>query len=136
MTLRRLAAAVVVAVGLAGAAAADPRIDYMLQCRGCHGPDGQGAPGAAPSLRRLGDLLAAPGGRAYLVSVPGVSRSELDDAATASLLNWVLATFSPGDVPADFAPFTAAEVSTHRRPALTDPVAARRALVLPPAAQP
>ena len=118
------------ALAVACAASADPRSDYMLNCRGCHGPDGGGVPGAAPDFRgQLGRFLRVPGGREYLVRVPGTSQSELDDARTAALLNWMLREFSPAEVPADFAPYTPIEVAQVRRPALSDPQGARRALL-------
>jgi mono/diheme cytochrome c family protein len=127
---RRAGALLAALLGLAAPAAADPRLDYMLHCRGCHGPDGGGAPGAAPTFReRLGRFLALPEGRAYLVRVPGTAQSELDDARTAALLNWMLAEFSPAAVPADFTPYEAAEVARLRAKALLDPAAERRRLL-------
>ena len=69
----------------------------MLNCRGCHGPDGAGAPGAAPSFRgQVAKFLSVPGGREYLIRVPGTAQSELDDAHTAALLTWLVREFSPG----------------------------------------
>lgn len=103
--------------------------DYVMHCRGCHGPDGQGAPGGAPDLRGgLGRFLAVAGGREYLMRVPGTSQSELDDARTAALLNWMVRELDPGTV---FVPFTAAEVAAHRRPVLLDPAAERARLLEP-----
>lgn len=111
-------------------AAADPRVDYMLHCRGCHGPDGAGAPGAAPSFRgQVGQFLGVPGGREYLIRVPGTAQSELDDARTAALLNWLLHEFSASELPADFVPYDAAEVGRSRHAALVDVGAARRELL-------
>jgi hypothetical protein len=119
-----------VALSPAASAGADPRIDYLLHCRGCHGPDGAGAPGAAPDFRdQLGRFLRVPGGREYLIRVPGTAQSELDDAATAVLLNWLLREFSPAQIPPGFRPYTADEVARHRRPALADPAATRRDLL-------
>jgi len=120
-----------VAVLLAAApATADPRLDYMLHCQGCHGPDGSGAAGAAPSFRGfVGRFLTVPGGREYLIRVPGTSRSELDDSATASLMNWLVREFSPAETPADFVPYTTDEVARLRRPALDDPGTVRRQLL-------
>ena len=90
-----LAAALAWSASPTAVAVADPRVDYMLNCRGCHGPDGAGAPGAAPSFRgQLAKFLWVPGGREYLVRVPGTAQSELDDARTAALLNWLLHEFS------------------------------------------
>ncbi len=115
-------------VGLAGGpAAASPPLDYQLQCRGWHGPDGQGSGGGAPPFRgQLGRFLGSTDGRAYLIRVPGVARSELDDANTAALLTWLVRRFDGDNVPSDFTPFTTAEVAAHRRPPLTDVVAERR----------
>ena len=47
----------------------------------------------------------------------------------AALLNWMLREFSAEQLPADFVPFTEAEVSRNRRPPLTDVEAVRRELV-------
>ena len=114
----------------AAPAIADPQVDYMLHCRGCHGPNGEGAPGAAPVMRgQVGKFLSAPGGREYLIRVPGTAQSELDDARTAALLNWILRQFSPDELPPDFTPYSAAEVTRHRHPPLTDVVAVRRELM-------
>ena len=114
----------------ASSSVADPQTDYMLHCRGCHGPDGAGAPGAAPSFRgQLAKFLWVPGGREYLIRVPGTAQSELNDARTAMLLNWILHEFSASEVPAEFAPYTEEEVTRHRRPPLTDVVAVRADLI-------
>jgi cytochrome c553 len=105
---------------------ADPQTDYMLHCRGCHGPDGTGAAGAAPSFRgQVAKFLWVSGGREYLMRVPGTAQSELSDARTAALLNWILHEFSPQEIPAGFVPFSEAEVTRHRRPPLIDVVAVR-----------
>ncbi|MBI3786102.1 MAG: hypothetical protein HY270_22170 [Deltaproteobacteria bacterium] len=109
---------------------ADPRIDYILNCQGCHGPDGAGAPGAAPSFRdHVAKFLSVPGGREYLIRVPGVTQSELTDARTAAVLNWLVQEFSPQQVPADFKPYSEAEIAQHRQAPLTDVVAARAELL-------
>jgi len=114
---------------LASAARADPRTDYMLNCRGCHGPDGRGIAEGAPSFRDfVAKFLWVPGGREYLVRVPGTAQSELTDARTAALLNWMVYEFSSNQVPADFAPYTEGEVARLRRMPLPDVVSARRAL--------
>jgi mono/diheme cytochrome c family protein len=115
---------------LAVPARADEAYLYVMHCRGCHGPEGQGAPGGAPDLRdNVGRFLLVPGGREYLIRVPGTSQSELDDAQTAALLNWMVRTFGPARVAAEFSPFTTAEVAAHRRPMLLDVGATRAALL-------
>ena len=114
---------------LVSAALADPRTDYMLNCRGCHGPDGRGIPEGAPSFRDyVAKFLAVPGGREYLVRVPGTAQSELSDARTAALLNWMVREFSPTQVPGDFTPYTEDEIAGLRHAPLTEVTAVRRAL--------
>jgi hypothetical protein len=77
----------------------------------------------------VGKFLRVPGGREFLVQVPGVAQAPLDDAALAGVLNWMLARFGKGDAPADFAPYTAAEVGRLRQRPLTDVEGVRRGLV-------
>jgi mono/diheme cytochrome c family protein len=118
------------AAAFSGAAAADPHVDYMLQCQGCHLPDGGGTPGAVPPLEGVvGSFLAVPGGREFLVRVPGSSQSSLSDARLAAVLNWILESFDPEALGDDFVPFTAEEVARVRRPPLLDVQSVRRGLV-------
>ncbi|MGH0028835.1 MAG: c-type cytochrome [Myxococcota bacterium] len=99
--------------------------DYWLQCAACHGADGGGTPGVTPSLREVGPLLAAPGGRAYLARVPGVAQAPLSDARLARLLNWVL-EHQAGAPPRP--PYSAAEIGALRSDPLRDTRSAREAL--------
>jgi mono/diheme cytochrome c family protein len=124
------AALAAAALALAPLANADPRIDYVLHCQGCHLPDGRGQPGAVPSLRaELGRFLSVPGGREYLVQVPGTAQAELSDARIAALLGWMLVEFSPAAVPADFSPYSADEVARLRRRPLLSADQTRRELL-------
>ncbi len=114
--------------GTAMIANADPRSDYILNCQGCHRPDGSGMPGGAPDFRGvIGDLVRVEGGRDYLLRVPGVVQSELDDARTAAVLNWLIHEFDARA--GDFPKFTRDEVSAVRHMPLTD-VGTRRAALL------
>ncbi len=125
-----LLVAVVLAALLGSPAFADPQTDYMLNCRGCHGPDGTGLAGAAPSFRgQLARFLSVPGGREYLIQVPGTAQSALSDARVAALLNWLLSEFSPEQVPAGFVPYREDEVARWRRSPLTDVQKTRAALL-------
>lgn len=104
--------------------------DYMLHCQGCHLDDGTGAPGKVPNLKGfLGNFLHVPGGREFMIQVPGVSHSVLDNDRLAAVMNWVLANFSPEQIPADHKPFTAEEVGRLRVDSLLD-VSGRRADLL------
>lgn len=121
------------ALALAGASPASaetPQIHYMLQCQGCHRADGSGSPGAVPSLRgMMGTFLTVPGGREYLVRVPGSAQSPLSDAELARVLNWMIRAFGPPAIAADFERFRADEVARVRAFPLTDVDAVRRALI-------
>jgi mono/diheme cytochrome c family protein len=122
--------ALVASLAFASTAIADPLTDYTLHCRGCHGGDGSGAPGAVPSFRnQIGKFLLIEGGREYLIRVPGSAQSALSDARTAALLNWLVEEFGPKEVAADFQPFTEQEITKHRRPPLTEVQQVRQRLV-------
>lgn len=101
---------------------------YVLHCSGCHRVDGRGVPGVAPDLHEIGPLLATKAGRAYLGSVPGVAQAPVSDEELARLLNWVLTEFA-GRAPEPA--YSAQEIGTLRAKPLRDPLAARRALLIP-----
>jgi len=111
------------------AAARSPRVDYMLECQGCHLPDGRGRPDVVPSLRGVGRFLRVPGGRAYLVQVPGSAQAPLDDAALAAVLTWMVREFGPPEVAERMQSYTAEEVGRLRARPLLDVVPARRELL-------
>lgn len=107
-----------------------PRSLYVLHCGGCHGFDGAGSvTGQVPDMRRLGDFLRVPGGREFVIKVPGVMGSGLDDAQVASVTNWVLNTLAPASIPNGHVPFDAAEVKRARASPLVDVRSAREQLV-------
>jgi hypothetical protein len=89
--------------------------NYMLNCMGCHLPDGSGAADKVPSVRdSLVILSRSSAGRRYLVQVPGSSQSPLSDLQLAQVLTWMVRNLSAGTVPPDFTDFTAAEVAGYR----------------------
>ncbi len=125
-----LSAAISLAVAVPAAALDLPQQDYILNCQGCHLSDGSGAPGKVPNLKGfLGNFLHVPGGREYLIQVPGVAHSVLDDWRLAAVMNWVLENFSREQIPADNVPYSAGEVGSLRKNALLD-VNGRRAELL------
>ena len=120
-----LAPGVAAAEGTSG-----PALDYAVTCQGCHRADGTGTPGTVPALAgSVGKFLRVPGGREFLVRVPGVAQAPLDDVALAAVLNWMLERFGRDGVPEGFVPYAAAEVGRLRRRPLTDVVGPRRALL-------
>jgi cytochrome c553 len=64
--------------GEAHAATPSVQAAYMLGCQGCHLEDGRGFPQrGVPALNEfVGNFLKVPGGREYLVQVPGAAQSE------------------------------------------------------------
>lgn len=106
-------------------------INYMLNCQGCHGQfGGESLDGAVPALKDyVANFLHVPGGREFLVQVPGSANAAISDAALAELLNWILQTQSMAQMPATFQPFTITEVQKLRQNPETDVVGTRAALV-------
>lgn len=127
LTIPRAAAVLMLSAMLAAPASAeDPKIAYWLHCAGCHLLDGTGAPPEVPSLiDEPGRIAGLPGGREYLVRIPGVAQAGLDDARLAEVLNYMLEAFSSSTMPAEFGPYTAAEVARHRGRVLVDPLRTR-----------
>jgi cytochrome c len=121
------------AVGSASQATAEhygPAMNYRMNCEGCHQQDGSGQPGYIPALRgNVARFLALPEGRAYLARVPGTAQSLLTDAERAEVLTWIVQTFDPQHVPADFKPYQQAELAQWRYDALSQPSVVRASLV-------
>jgi mono/diheme cytochrome c family protein len=107
------------------------QVDYMLNCQGCHLPDGQGFPARnVPALsNHLGKFLHVDGGREFLVQVPGSSQSNLPDERLAAVLNWMLMTFSPNELPKKFQPYQADEIHRLRQAPLVEVTKVRQRLL-------
>lgn len=109
--------------------AMEPRINYMINCQGCHLADGSGQSGSVPSMKgELHKFLTVPGGREFLVQVPGSANAPLNNAELADLLNWMLSSMSDDDAK-PFVPYTEAEVKKLRAKVLLDVMNTREALV-------
>lgn len=106
-------------------------IDYKLKCQGCHRPDGSGDAVSNPPMNgQVARFLAVPGGREFLGRVPGVATVDLDNARLANLVNWTLYRFDRANLPDDFVPYSAAELSALRkRPLRAERAAVRQGLV-------
>lgn len=133
--MRSGAAAVVLAVAGCGGHSPEPLAlsraeqNYFLHCMGCHGETGAGLEGQVPDLRKdLPRLAAMPGGRAYLLRVPGVTQSSLDPEQLAEVMNYTVRTFGGKGV-TGLAPFTTAEVAAARGDPLLEVTATRANLL-------
>jgi mono/diheme cytochrome c family protein len=117
------------------AAAADPsaraQLSYLHHCVGCHGMDGGGAPDkGVPSMRgTLGRFLQVPGGREFIVQVPGVMNTPLSDRDVATLMNWLLPKVSGDTLPPGLRPYDGEEIARLRTSRPSDVGAARQRLI-------
>lgn len=97
----------------------NPRLakqNWMLSCMGCHKVDGSGIPVEMPSLvGHVSKFLDVEGGREYLGYVPGIAHAPIQDDELADLMNWMLVTFDPENIPKSFTPYTGEEVASLRR---------------------
>jgi mono/diheme cytochrome c family protein len=102
---------------------------YLLKCSGCHRADGQGAvdAGVPPFPGFIAELARDPGGRTYMLHVPGVAGSGLNDTDLTAVLNYLLDRWS--GAPAEAQRFTPQEVAGLRAIAVNDIVSYRRTLV-------
>jgi cytochrome c553 len=110
--------------------AEEPKIAYWLHCAGCHGLEGRGTPPEIPTLiNEPGVIASLPGGRDYLMRVPGVSQAGLNDEELAAVMNYVMDEFNSATMAADFSDFSAEEMARSRTQTLLDPLR-RRAEIL------
>jgi hypothetical protein len=98
-----------------------PAADYVLHCRGCHGPQGGAVEGKVPPLANaIGHFMRSDAGRDYVLRVPGVANAALSDERLAAVLNWTVEQLDSENVTGELPRFTAAEVSRARhRPLLS-----------------
>jgi hypothetical protein len=119
-----------IALGIETTPTYSARVNYQLQCMGCHGVDGSGEEGRVPSIRRtLVPFSLATEGRQFIVRVPGVAQSALTDRDIALLLNWMARNLSDVPPPSNFADYTAVEVGRFRHNPLTTVKTARERLL-------
>lgn len=105
--------------------------NYMIYCMGCHLADGAATPGKVPTFQQLpARIAAAPGGRDYLIRVPGNANSGLNAQESADVMNWIMVTFSNKADQDEIAIFTAAEVEASRATPMLDPAKVRRDIMV------
>ena len=104
--------------------------NYIVHCQGCHGADGKGLPSVVPGFSaELAQILLTPGGREYLIRVPGVAMAPISDADLAGVLNWVVKRYLEPDLSTRINEFNAQEVGASRNPPLDQPERIRRRLI-------
>ncbi|MCG6228444.1 c-type cytochrome [Vibrio furnissii] len=114
--------------GAAYAAPNTPQQNYILKCSGCHDMDGSGSePGGIPPLPGyLGAFMDDEQGRVYLMNVPGVIASGLNNHDLAVLMNYLNDKW--GDK-ANAKPYSAEEIAQIRAAPLEDVVKYRPEIV-------
>jgi hypothetical protein len=112
------------------AQARDAAINYQMECQGCHSADGRGQSDVIPALNHyMAKFLTVPGGREFLVQVPGAAQAPLSNAETAEVLNYMLIKFGPADIAQKYPPYTTEEVARLRKTPSTEIKQKRAALV-------
>lgn len=131
VSLGRLFTLLLLTLSLSVQATSKVELNYMLNCQGCHLPDGSGfAARGVPSLKgHMAKFLQVPGGREFLVQVPGSAMSDLNDIELAVLLNWMLVKFNPADIPAGFQSYSAPELTELRKQPLLEVTHKRQQLL-------
>ncbi|MCY1441633.1 hypothetical protein D3C76_619660 [compost metagenome] len=108
-------------------------VNYQLQCAGCHLGDGEGsAANDTPRMKDfVGNFLKVDGGRQFLVRVPGMSQSALNNAQLADLINWIMREdgMAGKSMPANYQPYTEQEVAAIRKDAMLNLPATRAGLI-------
>ncbi len=99
------------------------RSSYVEHCAGCHGVAGSSIPANLPELKdRVGWFMCTPAARAYLLRLPNVAHSRINDNETlADLMNFVVFELGGDSAPAGTKPFTASELAYERQFALIGP---------------
>ena len=104
--------------------------NYMLECQGCHKMDGSGTVESVPTLKNhMAKFLLVPGGREFLVQVPGSAQSPLSDQELTDTLNWMLSEFGPIDIVNRHPQYTVENVSIWRKTPLIEVQAVREKLI-------
>ena len=97
------------------------RQNYILNCQGCHLPDGSGSAGNVPKMNDfVGYFLHVPGGREFIVQVPGAAGAPISDQELADVMNWILLNFSKNELPDPFVAYSAEEIGKLRKQPLID----------------
>ncbi|HEX7821955.1 MAG TPA: cytochrome C [Sphingobium sp.] len=94
--------------------------DYVEHCGGCHGIQGISFPARVPRLRdKVGYFLCTPQSRAYLLRLPNVALSSLDDDRLAATMNFIVFQLGGTSANAKSLRFTADEIARERKHSLS-----------------
>lgn len=106
------------------------KLNYTLQCQGCHRATGEGIVGSVPDLRYVGaPLLRMQEGRRFFVAVPGSANAPLTDRQLADVLNYIISEILVVSDDAQPMYFSEAEVTKFRAYKIADVASLREELV-------
>lgn len=106
-----------------GAQAGRNHFNWQMNCQGCHHPNGEGnAARDIPPLEALEKFQRLPEGRAFLIQVPGMSRSKLSDEELTQMANWMMEEFTTPQTDEEWQPYSVREVARLRRSPITEGV--------------
>ncbi len=107
------------------------RVNYMLQCQGCHKANGEGDGVGVPSMSEHGlAMLSIEQGRRFFISVPGSSLSPLSDQGLADALNYIaIELLHSAKRDQTFQQFDTSEVARHRGYKMKDVAGEREHIV-------
>jgi hypothetical protein len=89
--------------------------DYLEQCGGCHGMQGDTTPAPIPVLRdRVGYFMCTQAGRDYLLRLPNIVNARVDDESLADMMNFVVFSLGGRSAPPNAPRFTTADVARLR----------------------
>ena len=77
----------------------------------------------------VGYFLHVPGGREFIVQVPGAASAPISDQELADVMNWMLLNFSRNELPDPFEPYSAEEIGKLREEPLIDILQRREELI-------
>lgn len=94
--------------------------NWQMNCQGCHHPNGEGNIARdIPPLKALEKFQRLPEGRAFLIQVPGMSRSKLSDEELTEIANWMMKEFATPQTREEWDPYSVEEVAELRRSPVT-----------------
>lgn len=107
------------------------RFHWQMNCQGCHNSDGSGnIERDVPPLVDLKSFHSLKKGREFLIRVPGVARSPLNDVELANLSNWMMEEFGKPENNSNWSPYSSEEIAALRKkPLLEDLRHVRQGLV-------
>lgn len=90
--------------------------NWVLNCQGCHKVGALGLGSDMPNLNgEISKLLSFQEGIDYIGRVNGIANAPLSDEALTDLVNWMLVTYDPTNIPSEFKGFSVEQIHELRK---------------------